>query len=86
MADRSHGPNKYNSTPRKIFDKHVDRMEVKRKRDKDDHRADMKALLQRLLSLENQLTLVLLEIEENRTHIDRHCAELDTARSDTRDS
>ncbi len=41
---------------RKVFDKHVDRMEIKRKRDREDHRADMQALIKRLLNLENQLT------------------------------
>ncbi len=44
---------------RKVFDRHVDQMEIKRKRDRDDHRADMKALFQRLRNLENQLTHLL---------------------------
>ncbi len=47
--------NRYNSTPRKVFDKHVDRMELKRQRDKQDHRADMQALIKRLVNLENVL-------------------------------
>ncbi len=71
---------------RKVFDKHVDRMEQHRARDREDHRADMKALIQRLFNLEDQLKQLILDVDENRTHIDRHCAELDTARSDTRDS
>ncbi len=47
--------NRYNSTPRKVFDKHVDRIELRRQRDRQDHRADMQALIKRLLNLENQL-------------------------------
>ncbi len=44
-----------NRLTRKVFDKHVDRMEQKRKRDLEDHRADQKALFQRIRNLENQL-------------------------------
>ncbi len=58
--------NRYNSTPRKVFDKHVDRMEVKRQRDREDHRADMQALIKRLLNLENQLELL-------TEHVEQHC-------------
>ncbi len=47
--------NKYSATPRSIFDKHVDRMEIKRQRDREDHRADMQALIKRLNNLETQL-------------------------------
>ncbi len=79
-------PNKYNNTPRKVFDKHVDRMETRRLRDKEDHRADFKALLRRLTNLETQLTLIADDYEELRDHVQRHCAELDTSRDDTRDS
>ncbi len=59
--------NKYNATPRKVFDKHVDRMEIKRQRDKEDHRADIKALLRRIQNLENQLSLL-------NEHVESHCA------------
>ncbi len=64
------GPNRYNSTPRKLFDKHVDRMEIKRVRDREDHRADMQALIKRLVNLENQLTELL-------EHQKDHCHDLD---------
>ncbi len=67
---------------RKVFDKHVDQMEIKRKRDKDDLRADLKAIFRRMENLETQLTDLI-------EHVDRHCAELDTARApreDMRDS
>ncbi len=40
---------------RKVFDAHVDRVEAKRQRDRDDHRADMQALLSRIENLETQL-------------------------------
>ncbi len=63
-------PNRYSNTPRKVFDAHVDRMELKRLRDKEDHRADLKAIFQRLKNLENQHTL----LEE---HVASHCGQLD---------
>ncbi len=65
-ADRGHGPNRYSSTPRKIFDKHVDRIAAHRQRDRQDHRADMQALIQRLNNLEDQLTHL-------AEHVRRHC-------------
>ncbi len=40
---------------RKVFDAHVDSVEVKRKRDRDDHRADMKAMIEGLDNLETIL-------------------------------
>ncbi len=82
MADKFNPrQDRYANTPRKIFDKHVDRMHDLRVRDKEDHRADMKALLQRLVNLETQLSLLM-------EHVDRHCAELfaDKEHGDTRDS
>jgi len=51
---------------RKVFDKHVDQMERKLGRVKEDYRADLKALLKRLLNLENQL-------ETLHDHVARHC-------------
>ncbi len=65
MADYAIG-NKYNHTPRKVFDKYIDRMAIKRQRDREDHRADMQALIKRLLNLEAQLT-------ELRQHVLKHC-------------
>ncbi len=56
-------PNRYNTTPRKVFDKHVDRMELRRKRDKQDHRADMATVLLKIVELETLLTLHGIELE-----------------------
>ncbi len=71
---------------RKVFDKHVDRMQDLRARDRADHRADFKAMFQRLNNLETQLLDLAVELQEQAEHIDRHCAELDTDRKDTRNS
>ncbi len=71
--------NKYSSTPRKVFDKHVDRMETKRQRDREDHRADMQALLRRVQNIEVMLTQLSLLQEELQEHFDGHL-------DDTRDS
>ncbi len=77
------GPNRYSSTPRKIFDKHVDRVEAKRQRDREDHRADLKALISRMVNLETQLTNL-------GQHVLKHCQAIDDegehAENDTRDS
>ncbi len=62
--------NQYNSTPRKVFEAYIDRMAVKRARDKEDHRADVQALIKRLLNLEEQLTLI-------SEHQQAHCHDLD---------
>ncbi len=59
--------NRYRNTPRNVFDKHVDRMELKRLRDREDHRNDLKAIFSRLKNLENQHAL----LEE---HVASHCA------------
>ncbi len=70
MAERFNpSRDRYANTPRKIFDKHVDRIEVRRQRDREDHRADMKALLHRLTNLETQLT----DLAE---HVSNHCSVL----------
>ncbi len=61
--------NQYNSTPRKVFDSYIDRMAVKRSRDREDHRNDIGALLQRITNLEDQLTQLL-------QYVQRHCEEL----------
>ncbi len=79
MADFN-PPNRYSSTPRKVFDKHVDRMELRRKRDKEDHRADFKALFQRIRNLEIELSHLIQQQNDLYAHVDRHCAELDTDR------
>ncbi len=59
--------NKYNATPRKVFDKAMDRQDLRLSRHKEDHRADVQALLQRIRNLENQL-------EELTEHVASHCA------------
>lgn len=67
---------------RKVFDKHVDQVEIKRKRDRDDHRADMKALICRIVNLEDQLTHL-------TEHVQQHCERIsveDEHQTDTRDS
>ncbi len=61
--------NKYNATPRKVFDKHVDRMETKRARDKADHRADLKAIFHRIINLEQTV----MDLAE---HVAQHCLQL----------
>ncbi len=52
MADNYAPATKYTHTKRKVFDKHVDRMETKRLRDREDHRSDMTVLGNRLSNLE----------------------------------
>ncbi len=66
--------NQYNSTPRKVFDAYIDRMAVKRSRDKEDHRADVQALIQRIQNLEDQLTHLTQHV---RQHCDRILSEGD---------
>ncbi len=67
---------RFNTVPRKVFDKHVDRMETKRQRDREDHRADMKALIHRLNNLETQL----LELSDHQAD---HCHDLDLLANET---
>ncbi len=64
---------------RKVFDKHVDRIERKRQQDKEEHRADLATLIRRIRILENELT-------ELQDHIDHHCVEINTARVSPRDT
>lgn len=78
FSDRDH---KYNSTPRKVFDKHVDAMERKRLRDREDHRNDLQAIFQRMKNLEAQLTHMQQHVEDLQEHVNRHCDALDTERS-----
>jgi len=59
---------------RKVFDKHVDRMEQKRERDRKDHRADMQALIKRLINLEQAL-------QDLADHVAQHCLRMDPALS-----
>ncbi len=57
---------RYTHLPRKVFDKYIDRMALKRQRDREDHRNDLANVLRQIRQLENQLTL----IEE---HVKSHC-------------
>ncbi len=70
MADYSHGANKYNSVPRKVFDKFIDKVEIKRQRDRLDHRNDMEILLRKIKHLDEQLFLL-------EKHVAQHCQILD---------
>ncbi len=72
--------NQYNSTPRKVFDTYIDRMAVKRARDKEDLRADMLLIFSKLELLTQRLHLIEEALNVLSEHVDRHCAELDTAR------
>ena len=56
--------NQYNSTPRKVFDSYIDRMALKRDRDRQDHRADTQALIKRLINLEVQLTQLHKQVQD----------------------
>ncbi len=61
-----HEADRYNSTPRKVFDKHVDRIKELRRRDREDHRADLQALIKQIRSLQNELDLL-------TEHVQSHC-------------
>ncbi len=61
--------NQYNSTPRKVFDSYIDRMAIKLMRQREDHRADVHALLQRIVSVEQAL-------QEFHEHLQDHCERL----------
>ena len=65
MGSQFNPSNKYNSTPRKVFDKHVDRMELRRQRDRLDHRADTQALIKRLMNLEALLTQLHKQVQDH---------------------
>ncbi len=66
MANYKGTANKYNSTPRKVFDKAMDRMQIRLGRVKEDCRSDLLVLVQRIRRLENELS----ELNE---HVQQHC-------------
>ncbi len=69
--------NQYNSTPRKVFDTYIDRMAIKRERDREDHRADMQALIKRLSNLEELfLKNVILSKDECSTANTNPCHDI----------
>ncbi len=67
LADR------YQHTTRKVFDKHIDRIEIKRQRDLKDHRADLKAIFNRIINLEQAL-------QDLADHVSSHCTQLEEDR------
>jgi hypothetical protein len=69
MAPSNSRANRYDHTPRKVFDKAIDRMEFKRARDRDDTRSDMRVLTRAMDNLQRQLT-------ELREHVAGHCEQL----------
>ncbi len=88
MAKGKYGVDRYANTPRKIFDKYVDTIALRRQRDRQDHRADMQALIKRLNNLEQQLTEALLMLDEHEQHLETHCLiiDKDARKEDMRDS
>ncbi len=58
--------NKYNATPRKVFDKAIDKLTLRRERDRDDARADNHLLI-------NQLKRMQLQLDELEDHVKSHC-------------
>ncbi len=60
------GPNKFNSTPRKVFDKYIDRMAVRRIRDLENHRADLQSVFRKI----NDMQQHILDLED---HVRSHC-------------
>ncbi len=58
--------NQYNSTPRKVFDTHVDRLAVRRTRDLENQRADYQLLIKLVQELREDLELI-------REHVAKHC-------------
>ncbi len=58
--------NQYNSTPRKVFDAYIDKMALRRDRDREDYRADLQFLT-------NQIKRQQLQIDEIVDHVQSHC-------------
>ena len=65
--------NRYDHTPRKVFDKAMDRMDLKRQRDREDSRSDLRAVLARIVSIEDKLIQVLEQLGELEQHVAQHC-------------
>ncbi len=60
---------RYLHTPRKVFDSYVDRMALKRSRDREDNRND----LHRMMGMIKHLQEELLELKD---HVASHCKTL----------
>ncbi len=71
MADyRGPAVNKYNSTPRKVFDKAIDRLELKRQRDREDNINDLQKMIQQIKQLQS-------DVADLENHVRSHCEQLD---------
>ncbi len=57
---------RYSHTPRKVFDKAIDRMVLKVRREHDDRMADIHLLLNRIKQLQ-------LQLDELQDHVNSHC-------------
>ncbi len=57
---------RYSHTPRKVFDSYIDRMAVKRQRDREDNRNDYQLLLKLIQQLRE-------DHEHLKTHVEAHC-------------
>ncbi len=57
---------RYSHTPRKVFDAYIDRMALKRSRDREDYRADLQLLT-------NQIKRQQLQLNELEDHVKSHC-------------
>lgn len=53
-SSRAAGPNKWNSTPRKVFDATLERVYLKISRVREDYRADIALLVKRIIALEER--------------------------------
>ncbi len=60
---------KFTHVPRKVFDKYVDRMALKRSRDRSDNRNDLQILMNLIKHLQEDL----LELQD---HVNSHCTVL----------
>ncbi len=80
MADFNRRANRYDHTPRKVFDKGMDRMELRIQRVKEDYRNDFQAIFHRMENIEQQLFQVAQEVVDLAKHVDRHCGQLDKDR------
>ncbi len=67
--------NQYNHTPRKVFDKYIDRMAIRRDRDLEDHRGDLLVVFRKIQELHDQLT-------ELSAHVASHCQAIDPLKDD----
>ncbi len=66
---------------RKVFDKAMDRQDLRLKRVQEDYRNDVQALFLRIKNLENQLSLCTLEVKDLAAHVLSHCTQLDEDRA-----